>query len=432
MLTCVALYSAGAYASRGWYVSVGGLSAKQSHDVSNYSYSRDAIISRTEGVVAIPSTSGNTYWFKQDSSDNNNTNTYSSFSSLKSTVDGKYVVNTVTITLNNEVSAGTSPPSFVSGSGSANGTIGDNTSPTNSTGGNITNGLLTYTYGGASQVIGSIDRLSSSASLYQVTLTPINISSQAYRSAILLELDSKPGIKTERQMQDFVSLFNDQSSRTVEFSVGYKFRPLRSPFFIAPQADFTYFKASGGTKSAYMNPATNVISTERKIPNDALVTYGSFDLSYTASLIFKFGFEQRFWISGVKIPFSIYGLLGGSSSFRNINSIRDNAFGFKYGFGGEIFASERLAFFGEFYQIQYIAQDYIFDHTSNYAGSAINSNNGMSVSISNGGTGANAKTININYPSDSQMVSAQVRTTEKYTLQSRVSAIKFGLTYYFQ
>lgn len=416
------------HASRGWYVSIGGVSSSQKHDISNYSYTQDVVISRLSSVSTIPTIpSSNIYWFAQDAHNQDFFQTYSSFATLQAAINNGHVVSPTEFNLENNIGTGLSAPSFSIVSGIA--TVSENSSPTNTTGGNIANGIITS--GG--QEVARIDRYNAgSASLYKVTLTPQSYPESAYRAAISNEIQSaNTGINTQKQIQDFVNLFNGQSSKTAEVSIGYKFRPFRSMFFIAPQIDLTRYKDNGSTNTAYYNSTTQTMSSTQD-GSSTQVSYSDLDLSYTASLIFKIGFEQRFWLAGHRIPFSLYGLFGASSSFRNINSIRDNAFGFKYGVGSEIFISSQVALFGEFYQIQYISQNHTFNSTQNYTGNAFSTTNGFTANLSNGGTGANEKLLTLRYPSDSQSLAAQIKTTERYGLQSRISAIKFGITYYFK
>jgi hypothetical protein len=430
LIACVILLqSFNTYASRGWYVSIGGVSAQQSHDISNYSYTHNVSVTPQYSVTGTPQFAPNAvYWFSSDANNIDISNPFnpnaSNFSNLKNAINNQYIINSTAFKLNTN---GTNVPSFAVVNSGNPASVGNNASPT--TGATITNGVATYTpLGGTNQTIATIDRYdTSNPSFYKITLNPISRPTEFYKNTILQEVStSNTSINTQQQMQDFTSLFNAQTSRTAEVSFGYKFRPFRSPFFISPQIDLTYYKNNTGTNTAYMDKATQVISLTPST-NSQEMSYSSLDLSYTASLVFKLGFEQRFWLFGMKIPFSLYALLGSASSFRNINTIRDNAFGLKYGFGGEVFLSERIALFAEFYQIQYVTQNYIFENTRKYTGNAFSTDN-ISLNITNGGT----KTLTVNYPSDKQSLTAQVTSSEKYNLQSRISAFKFGLTYYFQ
>jgi hypothetical protein len=108
----------------------------------------------------------------------------------------------------------------------------------------------------------------------------------------------------------------------------------------------------------------------------------------------------------------------------------------KYGFGGEVFLSKKLAFFAEVFQIQFLEQKVessaSYSYTTSNATQAIyNANTGGSITLTNGGTGTELKSTKINYASLEQALgNVKYKVDEAFKINSKLSAIKIGLTYY--
>jgi hypothetical protein len=96
VIFCITLFQGlNVYASRGWYVSVGGVSAKQDHDISNYSRTQSVnIVQQSSVQVAQSIPSSNVYWFAQDANNQDIPfQTYSSFATLQNALKSSYIIN---------------------------------------------------------------------------------------------------------------------------------------------------------------------------------------------------------------------------------------------------------------------------------------------------------------------------------------------------
>jgi hypothetical protein len=426
-----------ANASRGWYISVAGVSSKQSHKatdrtVSYTVYNNNNNTLTQNYTVSAANIQNTAYWFKKDSTQQDSATppAFASFTTLSNAMSGKYIITDTTFSLYTDVTTGASTPYFANTSKGF--TFANNTSPTNIIGGNIASAIITHT--GTSTQVAKIDRRTGlSNATYLVTLKPIDWSSKiaTVKDQINSELNAS-GLNTTQQLQDFLDVLQNNSSKGVELSIGYKFRPFQSSWFLAPQVDVSYFKGNNQNSAAYANSGKTDFNLTSDSTHTQKITYDSIDLSFSTSMVAKIGLENHLFFGASKVPFSIYGLVGGASSMRKYKSVQANNLGLKYGFGGEVFLSKKLAFFAEVFQIQFLQQKVESSASYSYTTSADNNTNtGGSITLTNGGTGANLKSTTINYASLEQAVgNIKYKTDEAFKINSKLSAIKVGLTYY--
>ncbi|MFT4967891.1 MAG: hypothetical protein ACI9CD_000907 [Candidatus Deianiraeaceae bacterium] len=416
IIICLFIWQFNASATRGWYASIGVLSSQQKHDIAKY---QSGIISNITASANSPiATISNTsnYYF--------GANTTSQVGLLDITVlqnalSGKYIHISQTFVLN---PSGTGVPAISSTSGSTTSTTSGSTTST------------TVVFNG-STIFSMVPNTTTSGN-YNITLSPVNYSSQIalLNTAIATEVTSTH-IDATQQLQDFINAFQEKSSGG-EISIGYKFRPFQSRWFISPQLDLTYYNNSS-QKTAYTNTAKSTFQKTSDTTHITKITRNSLDLSLSTSIVAKIGYERQFLFGTTKLPLNIYGLIGGSSSMRKYHDVRANNLGLKYGVGGEIFLSKHLALFGELYQISFIDQniDSTNTHpqtTSASLTAATTANTGNTITVTNSQTGAGDKSFNIQYPSLAQSINNNGYTVkEGFAIQTRLSAFKAGLVYYF-
>ena len=429
------------HASRGWYISIAGVSSKQSHKVKDRTvsytvYNNNDNTLKTNYNVSAASVQNTTYWFKKDSTtqDSASPPAFASFTTLSNAMNGNYITTDTTFSLYMDDTTGANTPSFGTSTGF---TAASNTAPTNTTGGStITNGIITHT--GTNTQVAKIDRrVGLSNSTYLVTLKPIDWLTKVATVKTQIESElSASGLNTTQQLQDFLDVLQNESSKGVELSIGYKFRPFQSSWFLAPQVDISYFKGNDQSAAAYANSNKTSFSLASDSTHTQKITHDSLDLSFSTSMIAKIGVENHLFFGTSKLPFSIYGLVGGTSSMRKYKSVQANNLGLKYGVGGEVFLSKKLAFFAEVFQIQFLEQKVessaSYSYTTSSATQAIyNANTGGSITLTNGGTGTNLKSTTVNYASLEQSLgNVKYKVIENFKINSKLSAIKVGLTYY--
>ena len=408
IIICLFIWQFNASATRGWYASIGVLSSQQKHDISKY---QSGIISNITASANSPiATISNTsnYYFGASTVPQVG---LLDITVLQNALTGKYIHTSQTFVLN---PSGTGVPAISSTSGSKTAT--------------------TVVFNGST--IFSMAPNTTTPSNYNITLAPVDYSSQIalLNTAIATEFTST-NIDTTQQLQDFIDAFQEKSSGG-EISIGYKFRPFQSRWFISPQLDLTYYNNSS-QKTAYTNTAKSTFQKTSDTTHITKITRNSLDLSLSTSIVAKIGYERQFLFGTTKLPLNIYGLIGGSSSMRKYHDVRANNLGLKYGVGGEIFLSKHLALFGEFYQISFIDQniDSANTHpqtTSASLTAATAANTGNTITVTNSQKGAGAKSFNIQYPSLAQSINNNGYTVkEEFAIQTRLSAFKAGLVYYF-
>ena len=281
---------------------------------------------------------------------------------------------------------------------------------------------------------------------YDVTLKAKDWSFEMDRVKYLVANDVSsrnltPQFDSQAQMQSFVSALSGQSASGFEMSVGYKFRMFKSAFYAAPQLDISMFRNSSSEISG-KNPT--------KAEDENTYTYGNLDSSYAGSLVAKIGFENKLNLGFVRTPFSIYGFGGGTSGLTTYRSANSQSFGFKYGFGAEIFVSKKLALFGEMFWVNFMKQTVNYATTGSYdfanrssstynpsdtVPQYINSQLGTTVTLDNSQYGVDTKNLSIKYANLNQVIdvnSIKYTTAEKFSNQSSIQGMKFGLTYYVE
>jgi len=228
----------------------------------------------------------------------------------------------------------------------------------------------------------------------QTTFTKdyMNQTVEAYNADIsAADKEIQTSIQTQQPLHDFLNALNGQSSKGAEMNIGYKFRNFNSSSFIAPQIDLSYFN-SKPSRTLYTDSTSTSFSTTQDATHTNKLTKDFFDASYAAGLTTRMGLELEAHLGSIQIPFSVYGLFGGVGTQRQYENAKFKSFGLKYGAGGEIFLSRNLAFFGEFYQIDF---------------------------------------LNTNVSNTQEVTTFKIAVTEQFKLKSNLKAIKVGLTYYF-
>ncbi|MDA0617360.1 MAG: hypothetical protein O3A66_01395 [Proteobacteria bacterium] len=171
----------------------------------------------------------------------------------------------------------------------------------------------------------------------------------AAKTATNTEQTSK--INTHQQMQDFLQAIAGQSSKGAEVNLGYKIRKQGEAFFLSPQLDFTYFNAKK-RQALYTNAnGTSAFTFVPTATNTVGFTSDTLNAQYAGSLSTRIGLDLNLNAFLFRVPFSVYGLAGVATTKQAYDNISINNIGIKYGFGGELFLSKRLALFGEYYKI---------------------------------------------------------------------------------
>lgn len=410
-------------ASRGFYVSFSGVSSAQKDKVSSYTNT-----SRFNEISQISSSKSanvqNTqYYFATDANDNQTG--YIAFSNLKNQLKDSNIFLTQEFT----ISANTDfTPKF-----------------------QIQNALNTVTQNGnvvkrGTHTLGTITKITSSS--YKVILSPHNWDGEI----AALKWRAENSIKAENpftsgaQLQSFLDAVSQKGSG-FEVSIGYKIRPFKSSFFVAPQVDVSFFdnpssQESGlfasDSLSAYTNKDLTSFSSNQTSQNTQKIQHHNLSTNFIASMVGKLGFEDYFIFENAKINYSLYGLLGGATGFRGYRDEKATNLGLKFGFGGEVFLRKNLALFAEWYQVQFsnlnidIEESRSVNYTSEMNTTLANAI-GATVQLTNGGTGTSEKTATINYASLKNIINQNLtyQNREAFKISSTITAVKMGLTYYF-
>lgn len=427
-----------AHASRGWYVTIAGLTTKQDHTVADrkittnvYNNNSKTFTQNYSVVNANPQNT--TYWFKSDSTNQDSANALAPFSNLSGEMSGKYITtNPVNFSLYTDVTDGTSPPKFATVP--AGFTVAENTSPTNTTGGNIPSAIITHDATGTQ--VAKIDRVvGTSDAKYSVSLKAIDWSSQiaSIKSQVESEVNASSSLLTTNQLQNFLDTAQSGFKPTIEIGIGYKFRPFQYSWFLAPQIEITYFKSNGQNTNVYANYSYTGFSKNKEGTYSNNFSHDALDLSFAATLSTRIGIENNIFIMNTKIPFSLYGIVGGTSAMRKYKEYQAGNLGFRYGVGGEIFLSKKMALFAEFFQTRFITQTIDLSTSSKYKYSTevnniINSNTGGTITLENS---AQTKSTVANYANLGQSVSnINYDVNEFFKITTKLVGIKLGLAYY--
>ncbi|MDA0617361.1 MAG: hypothetical protein O3A66_01400 [Proteobacteria bacterium] len=405
-----------ANASRGWYISASGLSSKQSHTVSDYaSTSTVKNISQSYSTASTSVTNAQ-YDFTQTTTTPSG---YVSFTTLNNAITNAYINSDQTFYLATNDSSGAIAPIINDEQMTTTGTGSSSTTK------HLESTIATVTYTGSNGI-------------YQVNLYPKSWSANidAIEVQVQSELTSSL-LTTTAQLQNFLESFQDGSTG-MELSLGYKFRPFQSSWFLAPQVDLSYF-GTNTQQTAYSNTAKTSFSQTKDSTHTTSITRDTLNSSMAFSMVGKLGYENSMLLGLTKIPFNIYGILGGTSAVRKYHDIRTNNLGAKYGIGGEIFLSHKLALFAEFYQIHFFEQNVDYQTDVNYTNSTtvqglIDAGTGTSVIIKNDTSSSTTgyKETTLNYSSlGESMGDIKYQLDEVFKIQTKTSAFKVGLTYYF-